>query len=110
MKGLPCYYAVLLSYLLFISIQSTQAARWGLTTTYKANDFYAGFDWFTDPDPTHGLVTYQNMADSRAAKTSYVDGKNQFVMAVDTTPTAPPSGRNSVRITSKASYSDGVYV
>ena len=89
--------------------QSVEANRWGLSTTYKANDFYSGFDWYTDPDPTHGLVDYQDQASARAANLSYVKN-NQFVLAVDTTPTAPQTGRRSVRITSKANFSDGVYV
>ncbi|SPO27432.1 related to mixed-linked glucanase precursor MLG1 [Ustilago trichophora] len=85
------------------------AANWTQSALVRGNDFFSAFDWFTDADPTNGLVNYQSQTNARAQNLSFVDGDGHFVMAVSTTPVAL-EGRNSVRITSKNSYSDGVYV
>lgn len=81
---------------------------WSLSETYGANDFFDGFTWFTDTDPTDGLVLYQSMADAQSANLSVVS-KNQFIMAVETTEVAL-EGRKSVRISSNKNYADGIYV
>lgn len=84
------------------------AASWTLSDSIAANDFFAKFDWFTDKDPTNGLVLYQSQANAQAANLSYVQDDG-FVMRVDTVEEAL-AGRRSVRIASKTAYSDGVYV
>jgi hypothetical protein len=91
-----------------LAIKEASAVSWSLSTTYGPNDFFSGFNWFTDTDPTQGLVLYQSLAAAQAANLSVVSN-NQFVMAVETTEVAL-EGRKSVRISSKQDYSDGVYV
>lgn len=81
---------------------------WTLSETYGPNDFFDGFTWFTDTDPTDGLVLYQSMADAKSDNISVVSN-NQFIMAVDTTEVAL-EGRKSVRISSNTNYADGIYV
>lgn len=88
---------------------SVSAANWTRTASIAGNDFYQNFDWFQKTDPTNGLVTYQSQSAAMSQNLSYVNSADHFVMAVSTVPTAL-SGRNSVRIQSKTSYSDGVYV
>ncbi|KAJ9480240.1 Glycoside hydrolase [Pseudozyma hubeiensis] len=96
--------------LLASALASTaSAATWTQSAVVKGNDFFNDFEWFTDKDPTNGLVNYQSQSNARAQNLSFVDADDHFVMAVSTVPTAL-EGRNSVRITSKQSYSDGVYV
>lgn len=95
--------------ILISGLSSVSAATWTQTTSISGNEFYDDFDWFSETDPTNGLVTYQTQSAARSQNLSYVNSNNHFVMAVSTVPTAL-SGRNSVRIQSKASYSDGVYV
>ncbi|CDS00560.1 related to mixed-linked glucanase precursor MLG1 [Sporisorium scitamineum] len=90
-------------------ISSASAANWTQSASIRGNDFFSSFDWFTDKDPTNGLVNYQSQSDARAQNLSFVDAEGNLHMAVSTTPVAL-AGRNSVRITSKQSYSDGVYV
>lgn len=98
----------LLSALLSLGASSVVASSWNLSTTYGPNDFFTGFTWFTDKDPTNGLVLYQSMANARSSNLSTVSN-DQFVMAVETTEVAL-EGRKSVRITSNEAYSDGIYV
>lgn len=88
---------------------AVSAASWTQTASISGSDFFSSFDWFTDKDPTNGLVNYQSQSNARAQNLSFVDSDGHFVMAVSTTPVAL-EGRNSVRITSKQSYGDGVYV
>lgn len=90
-------------------VSSVSAANWTQTATVRGNDFFNDFEWFNEKDPTQGLVNYQTKATAQAQNLSFVDGEGHFVMAVSTVKTAL-EGRNSVRITSKDSYSDGVYV
>lgn len=91
------------------SFASAASANWTQTATVRGADFFNDFEWFTDKDPTNGLVNFQSQSNAKAQNLSFVDGDGHFVMAVSTVPVAL-EGRNSVRITSKNSYSDGVYV
>ncbi|KAJ1045174.1 hypothetical protein NDA10_006908 [Ustilago hordei] len=90
-------------------VPTVSAANWTRTSSIRGNDFFSNFEWFTDKDPTNGLVNYQSQSNAQSQNLSFVDGDGHFVMAVSTTPVAL-EGRNSVRITSKQSYSDGVYI
>ena len=67
-------------------------------------------DFFTENDPTNGYVNYVSQAE--ASSTNIVrTNASYFTMAVDTTvATATGRGRNSVRLVSKDSFADGVYV
>lgn len=84
-------------------------SSWSLSESISGQQFFDQFDWFTDKDPTNGLVLYQSQEDARAANLSYVDDSGNFVMAVDTVEVAL-EGRRSVRIASKSTYADGIYV
>ncbi|SPO35058.1 related to mixed-linked glucanase precursor MLG1 [Pseudozyma flocculosa] len=86
-----------------------QAATWSRTADIQGNGFFDAFDWFNERDPTNGLVTYQTVDAAKAAKLSYVDDNGAFVMGVSTVPVAL-EGRPSVRLQSKQSYADGLYV
>ncbi|KAJ1022087.1 hypothetical protein NDA18_005321 [Ustilago nuda] len=90
-------------------VPTVSAANWTRTSSIRGNNFFSNFEWFTDKDPNKGLVNYQSQSNAQSQNLSFVDGDGHLVMAVSTTPVAL-EGRNSVRITSKQSYSDGVYV
>ncbi|CAD6900171.1 unnamed protein product [Tilletia controversa] len=83
-------------------------SSFSLNKTYNPNDFLSDFEWYTKPDPTHGLINYLSQSTATAANLTEVrDGS--LYLRVDTTPKAL-EGRGSVRITSKDQWSDGVYV
>ena len=69
----------------------------------------SNWDFFTDADPTHGLV---NFVDGDAAKKlAYVQSDNTVVLAVDDSDGIPVGGkRNSIRISSKKAYTRGLFV
>jgi len=86
--------------------------------TYKIQDFYQAEDFFTEwtffnsPDPTDGNVNYLDMQSATSQGLAYVDDcDNSTVLAVDSKSTVPAGGnRNSIRITSKNTYSGGLFI
>ena len=47
-----------LSFLFTILIPPAVSMHYTLKDKYVGNDFYSGFKWETDDDPTHGRVNY----------------------------------------------------
>ncbi|WVQ86080.1 hypothetical protein IAT38_008248 [Cryptococcus sp. DSM 104549] len=95
--------------LLATSFPVAQAATYTLTHDWKGNDFYDNFDFKTFDDPTHGRVNYVDMDTAKAQNLSWA-GDNTFVMRADAYNTVDSSarGRNSVRIHSKNTFTNGV--
>ncbi|KAI0773314.1 glycoside hydrolase family 16 protein [Trametes elegans] len=80
-----------------------------LQEVYEGKSFFDGFDFYSDDDPTHGLVNY--LPQNQASKLAYVQDDNTVVMAVDDFSDVPVGGkRDSVRISSKKAYSDGLFI
>ncbi|KIK58774.1 glycoside hydrolase family 16 protein [Collybiopsis luxurians FD-317 M1] len=83
-----------------------QAATYSQSTSYIGQDFLNGaFDFFTDPDPTEGRVTYVNQATATAQNLTFATD-DVFILRADdkTVLTASDPGRNSVRLTSAATF------
>lgn len=84
-----------------------------LVADYSGSTFFDGFVTFTGPDPTHGKVNYTDMA--FAAKQDYLSysfhegsNKTRARISVDSSEDASTGpGRNSVRLTSKQTFSAG---
>jgi hypothetical protein len=78
----------------------------------SGSNFFSHFDFFTKPDPTNGQVNYLNQLNATNAKLAYIEeGTNAAVMRVDNTSKLLSGvNRNSVRISSKASYATGLMV
>ncbi|KAE9388395.1 family 16 hypothetical endo-1,3(4)-beta-glucanase from glycoside hydrolase [Gymnopus androsaceus JB14] len=83
-----------------------QAATYTLSTSYIGEDFLSGdFTFFTSPDPTDGRVTYVDQATATAGNLTFATDDVFILRADDTTVlTASDPGRNSVRLTSVATY------
>lgn len=93
----------------------------------EGNSFFAGWAFFTEPDPTGGTVTYiDGGAAVSSTLSSYcpykltfglqqtanltgINGAGNAYMAVDTTPVVS-GARKSVRITTDFSYTQGIVV
>ena len=54
-----------------------------LVDNYQGQSFFDGWDFFTDPDPTHGNVVYVSQDQATSAGLAYVQEDNTVVMAVD---------------------------
>ncbi|KIX92161.1 uncharacterized protein Z520_12154 [Fonsecaea multimorphosa CBS 102226] len=88
---------------------SLSTAGYVLEDDYSVDQFFSMFDFFTAADPTNGYVQYvdQNTAQSGGL----INTNNGAVyMGVDHTNVASGSGRQSVRLTSKKSYNQGLII
>ncbi|WFC98894.1 hypothetical protein MYAM1_001627 [Malassezia yamatoensis] len=65
------------------------------------------FDYFTDTDPTNGLVVFENEETAKNLNLTYVDDSGNFVLRTDTVEQRT-EGRPSVRLQSQASYENAV--
>lgn len=86
-----------------------RADGWSLKDTYKGDDFMEKFDYFSDTDPTHGRVLYQDEKAAKSMNLTYVDHDKNFVLRVDTEKQRN-GGRPSVRLQSKKNYKDAVFM
>lgn len=82
---------------------------------YKLADVYSGptfldrFDYFTEEDPTDGFVHYVDRDAATRMNLTYA-GSSSVVLRVDTTDAMATTGRRSVRLESKTSYDDGLFL
>ncbi|WRT63876.1 uncharacterized protein IL334_000802 [Kwoniella shivajii] len=103
---------LLKSFVLSLPLLNTAlAATYTLSKTWKGNDFFEGFTWWEWDDPTEGRVNYVNQETAIARNLSYSNG-DTFFMRADSTNVFDPSsrGRDSVRIHSKDTYTDGILI
>ncbi|KAI0126827.1 putative endo-1,3(4)-beta-glucanase [Xylariales sp. AK1849] len=118
-RGFSIACSALIAPVLCSAATTTTTASYSLQTTYSGSSFFSGFDFFTDPDPTHGFVTYvdQTTAQSKGLITA-TDG-SPVRIGVDYTNTYNGSasyygingvGRPSVRVTSKQKYNHGLII
>lgn len=104
------------SFLIFISTAcmtavSVIAATYSLTDNIVGGNFYDAFTWQAISDPTNGRVKYVDQGTSRSQNLTYSSG-NTFVLRTDykTYLGSGGSGRQSVRIQTKKSYTTHVAV
>ncbi|KAF2105752.1 putative endo-1,3(4)-beta-glucanase [Lophiotrema nucula] len=81
-----------------------------LQDTYSGSSFFDNFDYFTGYDPAHGFVHYVDAAGSAAQNLTSTTSTNTAILRVDTSDTNATTGRKSVRITSKQTYSTGLFI
>ncbi|KAK5690371.1 hypothetical protein LTR97_012239 [Elasticomyces elasticus] len=92
---------------------SAPLPNFSLVAEYSGKDFFSGFDFFTDDDPTHGSVRYVSEAEAAQKKyTGFIDNKatnsiNAYI-GVDHTSVTPK--RDSVRLSSKDKFEVGTIV
>ncbi|KAI0314130.1 glycoside hydrolase family 16 protein [Amylostereum chailletii] len=75
-----------------------------LTDTFTGQDFFDGFDWIAEPDPTEGLVQYVDKATAQSEGLATVEGGNFFLRADAQTILTGDTGRKSSRIQSVKSW------
>ncbi|KAF5005621.1 hypothetical protein F66182_15921 [Fusarium sp. NRRL 66182] len=88
----------------------SSASSYSLYDDYPTGlDFFSKFTFFTDSDPTDGYVDYVDESTAESAGLIYASGNATYI-GVDSSNVASGSGRNSVRLTSTASYTHGLFV
>ncbi|TFY82176.1 hypothetical protein EWM64_g1826 [Hericium alpestre] len=93
------------------SLTASASSHFTLKDNFVGWDFFDSWKWETMDDPTHGRVNYVDLPTAQHANLTYVTDST-FVMRADhTTKVAPQArGRDSIRISSIASYNDAVIV
>lgn len=98
--------------LVSICLRSASAA-YTLVQDYTASNFYDGFEFFTEPDPTEGYVQFLSMDDANATSIAGLinggDANMAIYLGVDST-NVTSNGRNSIRVTSTAAYHHGLFI
>ncbi|KAJ3515182.1 hypothetical protein NLJ89_g1928 [Agrocybe chaxingu] len=89
-----------------------QSARaFTLTDYYRGQSFLDGWDFFSGEDPTHGNVNYQTKENAIKKRLAYVQDDGTTILAVDNTSTVAVGGRrDSVRISTKKTWTGGLFI
>ncbi|KAH6910650.1 family 16 glycosyl hydrolase [Coprinopsis sp. MPI-PUGE-AT-0042] len=84
---------------------------WLLEDDYKAPDFFDHMLFYTDTDPTHGLVTYVSKEEAFARNLAFISDDGKVVMKADTETTLERGQpRASVRIETIKHYTTGLFI
>ncbi|KAF9006097.1 concanavalin A-like lectin/glucanase domain-containing protein [Cyathus striatus] len=81
-----------------------------LNHQYRGADFLNQWDFFTAPDPTHGLVNYVSKEDAQSKGLAYVQDGAAILAVDDKTSLPPNTNRDSVRIQTQQTYNGGIFV
>ncbi|OQV03059.1 hypothetical protein CLAIMM_08157 [Cladophialophora immunda] len=96
---------------LFIGV--CEALQYQLSKNYSGPDFFDQFDFFSDPDPTHGFVKYQDLAGANSTGLAGFASNDVFqnvvYLGVDSSNIAP-DGRQSTRIQSKDFFNQSLHI
>eukprot|EP00043_Microstomoeca_roanoka_P001225 m.31634 g.31634 ORF g.31634 m.31634 type:complete len:345 (+) comp10701_c0_seq2:165-1199(+) len=80
-----------------------------LVDDYEGSNFFPAFDFEAIADPTHGFVDYVSENEANKSGLIRVDGAHVYIGS-DHTSIASSPGRKSVRLQSKKSYNEGLFV
>ena len=88
--------------------RAASSSTYSIVDVFNSTNFFNQFDFFTQPDPTHGFVKYVDVATAnRNGLAGFTQGG--VYLGVDYTNTTT-TGRASVRVTSKKSYTKGLFI
>jgi hypothetical protein len=91
-----------------ISFVNLSIAGYVLQDDYNSAAFFDMFDFFTEPDPTHGFVQYIDQGS--AWNSGLIGNANGKVYIGVDHDNVQPNGRPSIRLTSKKAYNSGSLV
>ncbi|KKY18400.1 hypothetical protein UCRPC4_g04970 [Phaeomoniella chlamydospora] len=97
------------SLLTIAGLVSSSIAGYTLQDDYSGSSFFSMFDFFTDADPTSGFVDYVDQSTAQNAGLISTNNGSVYI-GVDYTNVASSAGRQSVRLTSSASYNHGLVI
>jgi len=81
---------------------------YGLVKNWQGDDFLWGWDFFNWPDPTHGMVNFQDRQSSQDKGLAYTTDSGSFILKVDNSNwLADGQYRDSTRITSREKFKQG---
>ncbi|QKX57640.1 uncharacterized protein TRUGW13939_04758 [Talaromyces rugulosus] len=87
------------------------SAAYTLSDSYPTGlDFFNKFTFYTATDPTNGYVTFVDKSTAQSGGLIAAESDGSTYIGVDKTNVASGSGRKSVRLTSTASYTHGLFI
>lgn len=94
-----------------LGLAKLSEAAYSLQDDYSVDSFFSMFEFFTDTDPTNGYVDYVDQSTASSAGLINTDN-DQVYIGVDstTTLTSSSSGRQSVRLSSTATYTHALVI
>ncbi|KAI0295852.1 glycoside hydrolase family 16 protein [Multifurca ochricompacta] len=96
---------------LSLSLIQSASALFFLKDQWIGDDFFQGWNWETENDPTHGRVNYVSQAEAISKNLTYVEDDVFFMRADDWSFLNSSSrGRDSIRISSVNAYDDALFV
>lgn len=96
-----------------LTMFQTVSATYQLVQDYSGNDFFRGFTFFVDADPTNGHVQFQSLnSANESGLAGFMTGGNStraIYMGVDASKPAP-NGRDAVRVSSDQSFQHALVI
>eukprot|EP00618_Florenciella_parvula_P033939 CAMPEP_0119522638 /NCGR_PEP_ID=MMETSP1344-20130328/37909_1 /TAXON_ID=236787 /ORGANISM="Florenciella parvula, Strain CCMP2471" /LENGTH=160 /DNA_ID=CAMNT_0007560687 /DNA_START=31 /DNA_END=510 /DNA_ORIENTATION=- len=89
---------------------TSTSSSYSLNKEFSGETFFDGFNFATYSDPTHGAVDYVDYGTAEGSGLINVTNEGQIYMGADHTTTNAWDGRQSVRLESKTTYSEGLFV
>nr|ODN88974.1 hypothetical protein L203_02380 [Cryptococcus depauperatus CBS 7841] len=91
--------------------EDRRALDWVLQIAYEGQTFFNGWDWFTETDPSHGLVNYVDASTAFSKGLAFWTKDGVPGIQVDHfQKTAVGGKRDSVRITTKSLFQGGLFI
>ncbi|CAI7609192.1 unnamed protein product [Penicillium bialowiezense] len=83
--------------------------KYNLLDDYSGQTFFDQFNYFTEEDPTKGFVIYVNETTATSLNLTHATDSSA-ILRVDAQTRNAKHGRNSVRIESKKTYDEGLFI
>lgn len=83
--------------------------KYNLVDEYSGPTFFNQFNYFTEEDPTKGFVIYVNETTATRLNLTHAT-ESSAILRVDAQTRNAKHGRNSVRIESKKTYDEGLFI
>lgn len=110
-RPLPAFAITVATLATLATLATSGTVVYVIEATYEGQSFFDTFDFYTGADPTNGMVTFVDEQTAFSTGLAYVTGDNKVIMRGDNTTTLPlGSYRNSVRISSQATYNTGLFI
>ncbi|KAE8154191.1 concanavalin A-like lectin/glucanase domain-containing protein [Aspergillus avenaceus] len=109
--------AVVIVAIIVGAVEGTKAHRYpdytrlnyDLVDTYSGTRFFDRFDYYSGEDPTFGFVQYVNQTTAASLNLTYATDES-VVLKVDMSNQNASNGRQSVRLESKTTYDNGLFI
>ncbi|KAH7929380.1 hypothetical protein BV22DRAFT_1102515 [Leucogyrophana mollusca] len=85
------------------------SSPWKVVDQYQGQNFFDGWGFYTDADPTNGNVQYVDQNTANSSGLIEINSQGHAVMRVETTPQVQ-NNRQSVRITTQNTFTGGLVV